>query len=94
MTGTKVTSTGHAAADTPWLDHHYQSARPEYEDSLRHVGIMPGWTMLDAGCGGGNFLPLMCELVGPHGTVVEQFTGRPTHHDSSHFQDIGPIGSL
>jgi SAM-dependent methyltransferase len=70
MTGTKLTSTGHAAADTPWLDHHFQSARPEYEDSLRHVGIKPGWTMLDAGCGGGNFLPLMCELVGPQGTVV------------------------
>jgi ubiquinone/menaquinone biosynthesis C-methylase UbiE len=70
MSGTKMTSTGHAVADTHWLDHHFQSARPEYEDSLRKVGVKSGWTMLDAGCGGGNFLPLMCELVGPQGSVV------------------------
>jgi arsenite methyltransferase len=70
MSGTKLTSTGHALADTPWLDNHFQSARAEYEDCLRSVGIRPGWTVLDAGCGGGNFLPLMSELVGPKGKIV------------------------
>lgn len=70
MSGTKLTSTGHPVADACWLDNHYRSARAEYEDCLRHVGITPGWTVLDAGCGGGNFLPLLCELVGPQGSVV------------------------
>jgi arsenite methyltransferase len=70
MTGTKLTSTGHALADTSWLDHHFESARPEYEESLRYVGIKPGWRVLDAGCGGGNFLPLICELVGKQGSVI------------------------
>lgn len=70
MTGTGLTSAGHAVADAPWLDVHFRSARPEYEESLRQVGISPGSTVLDAGCGGGNFVPLLCELVGPRGTVV------------------------
>jgi len=70
MTGTKLTSTGHAVADAPWLDNHFQSARAGYEDCLRSVGIMEGWTVLDAGCGGGNFLPLICELVGSDGAVI------------------------
>jgi arsenite methyltransferase len=70
MSETKLTSTGHALADTPLLDNHFQSARAEYEDCLRSVGIKPGWTVLDAGCGGGNFLPLMSELVGPQGCVI------------------------
>ncbi len=65
MTSTKLTSTGHALADASWLDTHFQSARPEYEEALRSVGIEAGWKVLDAGCGGGGFLPLMSELVGP-----------------------------
>jgi arsenite methyltransferase len=70
MTEVRQTSTGHAVSDAPWLDLHFQSARPEYEASLRLVGMQPGWTVLDAGCGGGNFLPLMGELVGARGRVV------------------------
>lgn len=70
MTGIKRTSTGHAVADAPWLDVHFRSARAEYEDSLRQIGIRSGWTVLDAGCGGGNFVPLLCELAGSQGTVV------------------------
>jgi arsenite methyltransferase len=69
MHETKLTSTGHALADTAWLDHHFEAARPEYEESLRYVGIRPGWSVLDAGCGGGNFLPLITELVGKRGAV-------------------------
>ncbi|MFM9938631.1 MAG: class I SAM-dependent methyltransferase [Hyphomicrobiaceae bacterium] len=70
MTSTKLTSTGHALADASWLDTHFQSARPEYEEALRYVGVKPGWKVLDAGCGGGGFLPLMSELVGPSGSVT------------------------
>ena len=46
---------------------HFESARHEYEDSLRYVGIERGWKVLDAGCGDGAFLPLMSELVGAKG---------------------------
>src|SRR5262245_9978402 len=65
-----ATSTGHAQAGTDWLDVHFQAARAEYEDALRYVGVQPGWRVLDAGCGGGGFLPLMCQLVGSQGAVV------------------------
>ena len=70
MTEARRTSTGHEVSDTPWLDVHFQSARTEYEESLRHVGVKPGWTVLDAGCGGGNFLPLLGELIGARGRLV------------------------
>lgn len=66
----KLTSAGHALSDTGWLDVHFQSAREEYEASLRWVGMQPGWIILDAGCGGGGFLPLMSELVGVEGRVT------------------------
>src|SRR5215472_6352560 len=66
----RQTSTGHAVSDAGWLDAHFESARPEYEEGLRFVGIQPGWKVLDAGCGGGGFVPLICEQVRPHGSVV------------------------
>ena len=65
-----MTSTGHAASDAPWLDAHFESARAEYEEALRFVGIKPGWTVLDAGCGSGGYVPLICELVGSTGRVT------------------------
>ncbi len=70
MTGTNVTSTGHDLSAGQWLDTHFESARPEYEASLRQVGIRAGDAVLDAGCGNGGFLPLLCELVGPDGSVM------------------------
>src|SRR4029079_5795010 len=51
MSEMAMTSTGHALSDAPWLDAHFESARAEYEDAIRFVGILPGWTVLDAGCG-------------------------------------------
>ena len=70
MTTDTATSTGHAMADASWLDAHFESARAEYEASLRDVGIQSGWAVLDAGCGNGGFVPLMCELVGATGEVT------------------------
>ncbi len=64
------TSTGHVASGASWLNAHFESARREYEEAVRAVGIKPGWAVLDAGCGGGNFLPLLCEATGTHGTVA------------------------
>jgi arsenite methyltransferase len=70
MSDARMTSTGHAVSDAPWLDLHFQTCRAEYEDALRFVGIKPGWTVLDAGCGSGGYVPLVCELVGPAGRVA------------------------
>ena len=65
MTGANVTSTGHDLSAARWLDTHFESARPEYEAALRQVGMKTGGAVLDAGCGNGGFLPILCELVGP-----------------------------
>lgn len=66
---TNSTSTGHEASDAGWLDAHFESSRTEYEQALRAVGIRPGWAVLDAGCGGGSFLPVLRDLIGPGGTI-------------------------
>jgi ubiquinone/menaquinone biosynthesis C-methylase UbiE len=62
-------SQGHPGSTGAWLDTHFEASRPEYEAMLQSVGIESGWRVLDAGCGGGSFLPLMTELVGPTGHI-------------------------
>jgi hypothetical protein len=42
-------------SDAPWLDLHFRTARAEYEEALRFVGIESGWTVLDAACGSGGY---------------------------------------
>lgn len=66
---THDSSTGHSFAAAAWLDNHFISMQPEYEEMLRWVGLQPGWHVLDAACGSGSFLPLMTELVGPTGQI-------------------------
>jgi hypothetical protein len=39
MSDARMTSTGHAGSAAPWLDAHFESARAEYEEALRFVGI-------------------------------------------------------
>jgi ubiquinone/menaquinone biosynthesis C-methylase UbiE len=63
-------STGQGLSASGWLDVHFEADRPEYEAMLRSVPIEPGWHVLDAGCGGGNFLPLLAEMVGPAGRLA------------------------
>ncbi|MFM8332309.1 MAG: class I SAM-dependent methyltransferase [Candidatus Methylumidiphilus sp.] len=63
------TSGGHLT-DADYLDAHFEAMRPEYEQMLHQVGIAPGWTVFDAGCGGGSYLPLLAELVGASGRIV------------------------
>jgi ubiquinone/menaquinone biosynthesis C-methylase UbiE len=64
-----ITSTGHEWSEASYLDNHFLTCQPENEAMLRSVGIQPGWHVLDAGCGGGSFLPLMAELVGTNGRI-------------------------
>lgn len=67
--GSHVTSEGHVLSSDEHLDRHYIYAQPEYEAILKSVGLQQGWHVLDAGCGGGSFLPLMSELVGSDGHI-------------------------
>lgn len=64
------TTSGHDYSAGDWLDGHYRACRAEYEAQARSVGFAPGWHVLDAGCGGGSFLPLLGELVGPTGRLT------------------------
>lgn len=61
------TTTGHALSVAAWLDVHYLAGQSEYEAMLRRAGFQAGWRVLDAGCGGGSFLPLLSDLLGPAG---------------------------
>ena len=65
-----VNSAGQALTDSGWLDLHFEAERPTYEKIVRSVGIRPGWHVLDAGCGGGSFIRLLTELVGPTGSIT------------------------
>jgi SAM-dependent methyltransferase len=70
QTAPHASSTGQAYTDSRFLDAHFETCRPEYEAMLRSVGIAQGWQVLDAGCGGGSFLPLLAELVWPSGSIT------------------------
>ena len=65
-----TSSAGHALAAGTYLDAHFEMCRPEYEAMLRSVGLQPSWRVLDAGCGRGNYLPVIAEAVGPAGAIA------------------------
>jgi len=67
---THASATGQALTEAHYLDTHYEACRPEYEAMLRAAGFAPGSHVLDAGCGGGSFLPLLAELVGATGRLT------------------------
>jgi ubiquinone/menaquinone biosynthesis C-methylase UbiE len=66
---TATTTQGHALSDGDWLDSHFEAAREAYETAAHYAGIKPGWKLLDAGAGGGSFLPLLSTLVDSSGTL-------------------------
>ena len=55
-----------------WDDHH---AEPAEMDCLhvfsRHFRLGPGERVLDVGCGSGRLIPVICEQIGPQGSLVE-----------------------
>ena len=63
-------------ASTPWcnqldfVDVHFKANRVEYEAAVRSVDFEKGWHVLDAGCGGGGFIPWLADLVGPSGQIT------------------------
>jgi arsenite methyltransferase len=67
---THASSTGQTGTASGFLDAHIEACRPEYEAMLRSVGLTPGWRVLDAACGGGSYLPLIADLVGPSGSIA------------------------
>src|SRR6185295_17964074 len=52
-----------------WLDAHFAARAQSCEQAVRSIGIEPGWSVLDAGCGTGPFLPWLGELVGASGKL-------------------------
>ena len=48
------------------------------EISLRRVGVGPGWTVIDCGCGPIGGLAILAEMVGPAGRVVGVDFSEPT----------------
>ncbi|BFV55549.1 hypothetical protein KCMC57_up06530 [Kitasatospora sp. CMC57] len=57
--------THHAIVDT-----HFRACREPYLALLGRAGLQPGWHVLDAGTGTGDFLPAIAELLGPAGRIT------------------------
>lgn len=55
-----------------WDDQH--AGQEEIERLglfAEHFGLQPGERVLDVGCGSGRLIPLVCEKIGPNGSLVE-----------------------
>jgi ubiquinone/menaquinone biosynthesis C-methylase UbiE len=68
-TSSITNSAGHTMSSACWVDAHYLACQPEYEAMIRAVGLQSGWHVLDAGCGTGQFLSVIRELVGQKGRI-------------------------
>lgn len=62
-------STGLGFTHESIVDAHFEACAPHYRAALDQAGIRSDWHVLDAGCGTGDFLPWLAELVGPGGRV-------------------------
>jgi cyclopropane fatty-acyl-phospholipid synthase-like methyltransferase len=47
-----------------------ESSAENARRALRQVGLGPGWTVIDCGCGPIGGLAILAEMVGPAGRVV------------------------
>ena len=57
MTNRHRSAANHVLSDSDWLDLHFEACRPEYEAMLASAGFQRGWSVLDAGCGNGAYVP-------------------------------------
>ncbi|MFE4450205.1 class I SAM-dependent methyltransferase [Streptomyces sp. NPDC056796] len=51
-------------------DSRFPDDGPAYADAVGQLGLRPGGTVLDAGCGTGRALPALRTAVGPGGRVI------------------------
>ncbi|MFJ4848405.1 MULTISPECIES: class I SAM-dependent methyltransferase [unclassified Streptomyces] len=58
-----------AARAADW-DTRFPNDGPAYRAAVAELGLRPGQTVLDAGCGTGRALPFLRHAVGPSGAVV------------------------
>jgi ubiquinone/menaquinone biosynthesis C-methylase UbiE len=65
-----VYALGHDPEETDRLRRQADELRPESAQLLDRVGIGPGWSAVDLGCGPRGILELLSERVAPGGRVV------------------------
>ncbi len=65
-----TSSQGHVLSAGTYLDSHFAAARDEYEAMAHFANFQPGWTILDAGAGGGSFLPILSACVSATGSIM------------------------
>ncbi|MFD9292702.1 class I SAM-dependent methyltransferase [Streptomyces sp. NPDC060030] len=58
-----------AARAADW-DSRFPDDGPAYAAAVQELGLRPGHSVLDAGCGTGRALPALRGAVGPGGTVI------------------------
>jgi ubiquinone/menaquinone biosynthesis C-methylase UbiE len=61
---------GYTAAEYERLRRQGQTFGPVTRRLFQAIGLQPGWTCLDLGCGPGETMRLMGEFVGPSGEVT------------------------
>lgn len=61
--------TGKPFAAGTWLDTLFETASQEFESLLNDVPFDAGDRVLDAGCGPGNYLPLIARRIGAKGHI-------------------------
>ena len=61
---------GHSTAEYERLRRQGQTFEPVTRRLFHAIGLRPGWRCLDLGCGPGEIMRLMGEMVGPSGEVT------------------------
>ena len=68
--GTVPYTLGTGAAEQERLRAQADDLRPHSDDLFGRIGVKPGWSTLDLGCGPSGSLGLLAELTGPDGRVL------------------------